>query len=181
VETRRFYEKASARTQDASIRQLLDDLANEEREHEERAQELDKQKLPGGAMGSRDCRHCRTGSDHLGSQALHGYALGFGSAAGRLGGSAGLHHRRSDREVVSGISQLFAARTEPYFLFLHFLYLFQLHEEQHKDRPHPDGEWELNQLRIADRTSPWNGEGKREHSCSREDSEDNFCLEVHSF
>ena len=33
-------------TQDASIRQLLDDLAKEEREHEERAQELDKQKLP---------------------------------------------------------------------------------------------------------------------------------------
>ena len=46
VETRRFYEKAAARTQDASIRQLLDDLATEEREHEERAQELDKQKLP---------------------------------------------------------------------------------------------------------------------------------------
>ena len=41
VETRRFYEKAAARTQDASIRQLLDDLANEEREHENRAQELD--------------------------------------------------------------------------------------------------------------------------------------------
>src|SRR5579859_1132614 len=46
VETRRFYEKASARTQDASIRQLLDDLATEERGHEERAQELDKVKLP---------------------------------------------------------------------------------------------------------------------------------------
>src|SRR5262249_52695185 len=46
VETRRFYEKAAARTQDASIRQLLDDLANEERGHEVRAQELDKQKLP---------------------------------------------------------------------------------------------------------------------------------------
>jgi erythrin-vacuolar iron transport family protein len=46
VETRRFYERAAARTQDASIRQLLDDLINEEREHEERAQELDKQKLP---------------------------------------------------------------------------------------------------------------------------------------
>jgi len=46
VETRRFYEKAAARTQDASIRQLLDDLANEERTHESRAQELDKQKLP---------------------------------------------------------------------------------------------------------------------------------------
>jgi erythrin-vacuolar iron transport family protein len=46
VETRRFYERAAKRTQDASIRQLLDDLINEEREHEERAQELDKEKLP---------------------------------------------------------------------------------------------------------------------------------------
>jgi rubrerythrin len=46
VETRRFYEKAAARTQDASVRQLLDDLINEERAHEERAQELDKEKLP---------------------------------------------------------------------------------------------------------------------------------------
>ena len=46
VETRRFYEKAAVRTQDVSIRQLLDDLANEERSHETRAQELDKQKLP---------------------------------------------------------------------------------------------------------------------------------------
>ncbi len=46
VETRRFYEKASQRIQDASVRQLLDDLINEEREHEERAQELDKEKLP---------------------------------------------------------------------------------------------------------------------------------------
>jgi erythrin-vacuolar iron transport family protein len=46
VETRRFYERAAQRTQDASIRQLLDDLINEEREHEERAMELDKEKLP---------------------------------------------------------------------------------------------------------------------------------------
>jgi rubrerythrin len=46
VETRRFYEKAARRTQDASIRQLLDDLINEEREHEERAQELNKETLP---------------------------------------------------------------------------------------------------------------------------------------
>lgn len=46
VETRHFYEKAAQRTQDASIRQLLDDLVNEEREHEERAQELSEEKLP---------------------------------------------------------------------------------------------------------------------------------------
>ncbi len=46
AETRQFYEKAAKRTQDAGMRQLLDDLINEEREHEERAQELDKEKLP---------------------------------------------------------------------------------------------------------------------------------------
>jgi rubrerythrin len=41
VETRIFYEKAASRTQDASIRQLLNDLALEERGHELRAEELD--------------------------------------------------------------------------------------------------------------------------------------------
>ena len=46
VETRRFYEKAAARAQDASIRQLLDDLAQEERAHEDRAQELKAEELP---------------------------------------------------------------------------------------------------------------------------------------
>ncbi|HXZ81075.1 MAG TPA: ferritin family protein [Terriglobales bacterium] len=46
VETRRFYEKAAARTQDPKIRQLLDDLAQEERSHEYRAEELNKEKLP---------------------------------------------------------------------------------------------------------------------------------------
>jgi len=45
VETRRFYEKASVRTRDASIRQLLDDLAQEERGHETRAQELREEEL----------------------------------------------------------------------------------------------------------------------------------------
>jgi len=51
LETRGFYEKAASRTQDASIRQLLDDLANEERQHEERADELEKEKL------TRDAKH----------------------------------------------------------------------------------------------------------------------------
>jgi rubrerythrin len=45
VETRRFYERAAARTEDASVRQLLDDLAQEERTHEDRAQELSEDKL----------------------------------------------------------------------------------------------------------------------------------------
>src|SRR6185437_3981769 len=40
VETRRFYERSAARTEEASIRQLLNDLAQEERSHEYRAEEL---------------------------------------------------------------------------------------------------------------------------------------------
>jgi len=45
VETRQFYERAATRAQDASVRQLLDDLAQEERRHEDRAQELTEEKL----------------------------------------------------------------------------------------------------------------------------------------
>ncbi len=46
VESRRFYERAAARAQDAGMRQLLDDLSQEERSHENRAEELEKDKLP---------------------------------------------------------------------------------------------------------------------------------------
>lgn len=45
VESRRFYEKAAVRAQDPHIRQLLDDLAQEERSHENRAEQLEKDKL----------------------------------------------------------------------------------------------------------------------------------------
>ncbi len=45
VESRRFYEKAAARAQDPGVRQLLDDLAQEERHHENRAEELEKREL----------------------------------------------------------------------------------------------------------------------------------------
>jgi len=46
VETRRFYERAASRAKDVDVRQLLDDLAEEERGHEHRAQELSEQNLP---------------------------------------------------------------------------------------------------------------------------------------
>jgi len=46
VETRRFYEKAAARAQHPGMRQLLDDLAQEERSHKDRAESLEKDKLP---------------------------------------------------------------------------------------------------------------------------------------
>lgn len=54
VETRRFYEKAAARTEDASIRQLLNDLAQEERTHEHRAEEITKENLGPAARGQEE-------------------------------------------------------------------------------------------------------------------------------
>jgi rubrerythrin len=45
AETGNFYERASARAQDVHIRQLLDDLAQEERSHEDRAEALEKDNL----------------------------------------------------------------------------------------------------------------------------------------
>ncbi len=54
VESRRFYESASARAQDPGIRQLLDDLAQEERTHEDRAEELEKSKLRPEIKGKED-------------------------------------------------------------------------------------------------------------------------------
>jgi rubrerythrin len=61
VETRRFYEKAAMRARDASVRQLLDDLAQEERTHEDRAQELTEEKLRPKIKEDED----RLGSDFL--------------------------------------------------------------------------------------------------------------------
>src|ERR1700674_1457406 len=54
VESRRFYEKASSRAQDAGVRQLLDDLAQEERSHEDKAEELEKDKLRPGVKKQED-------------------------------------------------------------------------------------------------------------------------------
>jgi rubrerythrin len=50
VETRRFYEHAAARATDASIRQLLDDLAQVERTHSTRAEALEREKLGPGQV-----------------------------------------------------------------------------------------------------------------------------------
>jgi len=54
VESRRFYEKASVRAQDPHIRQLLDDLAQEERSHEDRAEKLEEEKLGTSAKQEED-------------------------------------------------------------------------------------------------------------------------------
>ncbi len=54
VESRRFYEKAASRAEDASVRQLLNDLAQEERTHEDKAEELEKDKLRPSVKGQED-------------------------------------------------------------------------------------------------------------------------------
>ena len=54
VESRRFYEKAAARAQDPGVRQLLDDLAQEERSHQNRAEELEKNQLKPGIRRKED-------------------------------------------------------------------------------------------------------------------------------
>ena len=54
VETRRFYEKAAARSQDASIRQLLDNLAMEERGHAATAEGLEREQVHKGAREQED-------------------------------------------------------------------------------------------------------------------------------
>jgi rubrerythrin len=54
LETRRFYEKSAARTSDASLRQLLFDLAQEERGHEIRAEELERDQLPASSRAQEE-------------------------------------------------------------------------------------------------------------------------------
>ena len=55
IESRRFYEAAAQRTSDASIRQLLDDLAEEEQRHEAVAEEITgAQAAPGELSHERD-------------------------------------------------------------------------------------------------------------------------------
>ncbi len=54
AETRQFYLRAAQRTRDAKIRQLLDDLAEEERFHELRAEQLEKTKLTAETLHSEE-------------------------------------------------------------------------------------------------------------------------------
>src|SRR3989454_3895872 len=50
IESRRFYEAAAQRTSDAGIRQLLDDLAQEEQRHEAAADEITETQTTSGAL-----------------------------------------------------------------------------------------------------------------------------------
>jgi rubrerythrin len=54
LETRMFYERAASRAVHAGTRQLLNDLAQEERGHQHRAEQLDRDKLGPEARQSED-------------------------------------------------------------------------------------------------------------------------------
>ena len=50
IESRRFYEAAARQTNDAAIRQLLDDLAQEEQRHENAAEEITDEQAAAGKL-----------------------------------------------------------------------------------------------------------------------------------
>ena len=50
IESRRFYEAAARHTGDASMRQLLDDLAQEEQRHEDTAEEINEEQAASGEL-----------------------------------------------------------------------------------------------------------------------------------
>jgi len=52
IEARRFYEAAAQKTSDAGIRQLLDDLAQEEQRHESAAEQINEAQTSAGEVGA---------------------------------------------------------------------------------------------------------------------------------
>ena len=58
-ETRRFYERAAARTEDVGIRRLLGDLAQEEIGHSDRAARLEREKLAGDTKSEEEASQRR--------------------------------------------------------------------------------------------------------------------------
>lgn len=54
LETRRFYEAAAQHSTDASVRQLLGDLAHEEAKHSELAEELENEQITSGVRSSEE-------------------------------------------------------------------------------------------------------------------------------
>ena len=89
---RRFYRKAAQRATDAGIRQLLGDLAEEERVHEHTAERLEHEKHHAGRP---------TGGGGRPPAAVRpaGRAAGAGGADGRLGLDARAAVRRGVRDA----------------------------------------------------------------------------------
>src|ERR1700694_174902 len=115
VESRRFYERAAARAQDASVRQLLDDLAQEERSHEDGAEELEKTELRPDVKGREDEANRRLFVLQIVQPGLAGLMDGSVSTLAPVFAAAFATHNTRDAFVVglaasagAGISMGFA-------------------------------------------------------------------------
>jgi len=109
------WERAAARTQDASIRQLLDDLAQEERGHEHRAEELTEDKLQPSAKEQEDAANRRLFVLQIVQPGLAGLMDGSVSTLAPVFAAAFATHRPWDAFLVglaasigAGISMGFA-------------------------------------------------------------------------
>jgi rubrerythrin len=115
VETRRYYERAAARTQDANVRQLLDDLAQEERYHQNRAEELGKDNLDTQSKEQEDQANRRLFVLQIVQPGLAGLMDGSVSTLAPVFAAAYATHRPQDAFLVglaasvgAGISMGFA-------------------------------------------------------------------------
>jgi erythrin-vacuolar iron transport family protein len=115
VESRRFYEKASARAQDPGVRQLLDDLVQEERSHEDRAGELKQDKLRPNVKQEEDAASRRLFVLQIVQPGLAGLMDGSVSTLAPVFAAAFATHNSRDAFVVgfaaslgAGISMGFA-------------------------------------------------------------------------
>jgi rubrerythrin len=115
IETRRFYERAAARSQDAGIRQLLDDLAQEERGHENRAEALTEDKLQPSAKQQEEAANRRLFLLQIVQPGLAGLMDGSVSTLAPVFAAAFATHRPWDAFLVglaasigAGISMGFA-------------------------------------------------------------------------
>ena len=115
IETRHFYERASARSQDAKVRQLLDDLAQEERGHESRAEALTEDKLHPSAKEQEEAANRRLFVLQIVQPGLAGLMDGSVSTLAPVFAAALATHRPWDAFLVgmaasigAGISMGFA-------------------------------------------------------------------------
>jgi rubrerythrin len=114
-ETRRFYEAVAQRTSDAGIRQLLGDLAQEERRHSELAERFEKEQTASGARADEDATQRRIFVLQIVQPALAGLMDGSVSTLAPLFAAAFATHNSLDAfrvglaaSVGAGISMGFA-------------------------------------------------------------------------
>jgi rubrerythrin len=106
AETRRFYEQAAARTQDAALRQLLDDLIQEERHHEERAEELQEGNLSPKALADEAEANRRLFVLQIVQPGLAGWMDGSVSTLAPVFAAAAATHASHDAFLVGAAASL---------------------------------------------------------------------------